>query len=173
MSRDFIVHCVMVYFIVKVNIRETNIKAELEREDTHHDLHELKTVLNSCRPRMCFENYLDENKQDHVILLDYVKLYLKIEDYEAELVHIQQQKDTYTEVLGQPDFDQDEIRASIRRIEDTEIYTKNQIGDGRLALSDLFHNSEDQFVNCFAKYETLIDQKESFINMQYQKVDER
>ena len=38
MTRDFVVHCAMVYFIVVVNKRESNIKAELAKEDSPHDL---------------------------------------------------------------------------------------------------------------------------------------
>lgn len=74
-TRDFCVHCVMVYFIVSVNRRESNIKAEIAKSDSKHDLHELKTVLNSCRPLMSFNDYLENNKPSHTILLDYIKLF--------------------------------------------------------------------------------------------------
>ncbi len=36
--RDFLVHCVMVFFIIRVNKRESNIQAELAKGDTMHDL---------------------------------------------------------------------------------------------------------------------------------------
>lgn len=71
-SRDFVTHCVMVYFVIRVNRRESNIKAELAKTDSKHDLAELKTVLNSCRPLMCFSNFLNENKPDHLALLDFI-----------------------------------------------------------------------------------------------------
>ena len=56
----------MVYFIVIVNRREDNIKNELERDDTPHDLGGLSTVLNSCRPLMCFSAYLETYKPDYL-----------------------------------------------------------------------------------------------------------
>lgn len=88
MLRDFIVHCVMIYFIMRVNKRESNIKVELEKQDSPHDLQELKTVLNSCRPLMCFSNYLESEKENHVVLLDYIKTYETIKDKETELEYI-------------------------------------------------------------------------------------
>ena len=89
MCRDFVVHCVMVYFIWRVNKRETNIKAELAKGDSPHDLHELKTVLNSCRPLMCFNNFLESKKPNHVILLEFIKIFETIRDKETELEYIQ------------------------------------------------------------------------------------
>lgn len=37
-TRDFLVHCVMVFFIIRVNKRESNIQAELAKTDSMHDL---------------------------------------------------------------------------------------------------------------------------------------
>ena len=90
--RDFTVHCVMVYFIVRVNKRESNIKSELAKQDSPHDLQELKTVLNSCRPLMCFSNYLEEEKPEHMVLLEYVKVYETIQDRERDLDYLTIQK---------------------------------------------------------------------------------
>ena len=74
-TRDFVVHCAMVFFIVRVNKREMNIKREMEREDSLHDLQELKTVLNSCRPLMSFSSYIETEKPAHMCLLEYIKEY--------------------------------------------------------------------------------------------------
>lgn len=82
----------MVYFIVRVNRRESNIKAELAKEDSPHDLQELKTVLNSCRPLMCFSSYLEEEKPSHMILLEYIKMYETIKDKESDLDYLSIQK---------------------------------------------------------------------------------
>ena len=90
--RDFTVHIVMVYFIIRVNKRESNIKVELAKQDSPHDLQELKTVLNSCRPLMSFSNYLDEQKPEHIVLLDYVKVYETIKDKESELDYLYNKK---------------------------------------------------------------------------------
>jgi hypothetical protein len=38
MTRDFFVISVMVYFIVRVNKPETNIKVEMAKTDTEYDL---------------------------------------------------------------------------------------------------------------------------------------
>lgn len=38
MLRDFVVHCVMIYFIVRVNKRESDIKVEMAKQDSPHDL---------------------------------------------------------------------------------------------------------------------------------------
>lgn len=99
--RDFCVHCVMVYFIVSVNRRESNIKAEISKSDSKHDLHELKTVLNSCRPLMAFNDYLEANKPSHTILLDYIKLYETLKDKEIDLSELQKEKMRTEEHLQQ------------------------------------------------------------------------
>ena len=78
--RDFVTHCSMVYFIFSVNRREDNIKSELEKDDSPHDLHELKTVLNSCRPLICFSSWLEENRQAHIVLLEYIKSFETIKE---------------------------------------------------------------------------------------------
>ena len=97
--RDFATHCVMVYFIVRVNRRESNIKNELERDDSPHDLQELKTVLNSCRPLMVFSGYLDEKKPDHLRLLEYIKVYETIKELEIELNDLESRKQEAEEKL--------------------------------------------------------------------------
>ena len=90
--RDFVVHCIMVYFIVRVNKRESNIKTELAKDDSPHDLQELKTLLNSCRPLMCFSSYLETNKPNHLVLLEYIKVYETIKDKNSELDYLHQEK---------------------------------------------------------------------------------
>ena len=90
--RDFIVHCVMVYFIVRVNRRESSIKNELARQDTTYDLQELKTLLNSYRPLMAFSAYLEKEKPEHMVLLDYIKLYETIKDKESDLDYLHSKK---------------------------------------------------------------------------------
>ena len=83
--RDFVTHCCMVYFIFVVNRREDDIKWELEKDDSPHDLHELKTVLNSCRPLICFSSWLENNKQTHMVLLEYIKSFETIKEEILEL----------------------------------------------------------------------------------------
>ena len=90
--RDFVVHCVMVYFIFSVMRRESNIKAQIAKSDSKHDLQELKTVLDSCRPLMCFNDYLESNKPCHTILLDYIKIYETLKDKEIDLSDIQNKR---------------------------------------------------------------------------------
>ena len=82
----------MIYFIFAVNKREDNIKNELARDDSPHDLKELKTVLNSCRPLMSFSAYLDTFKESHFFLLEYIKMYEQIKDLELDLQDIQSEK---------------------------------------------------------------------------------
>ena len=65
---------VTAYFLVSVNNRQSRDDiAFLSREDTIHDMVEFKTVINSCRPLMTFQLYLECNCQDYVFLLNFVK----------------------------------------------------------------------------------------------------
>lgn len=98
-TRDFATHLVMVYFIVKVNRRESNIKAELEREDSPHDLLELKTVLNSCRPLMSFGSYLEDKKPNHLVLLEYIKIYETIREKVIDLEDLQSKRSQAESVM--------------------------------------------------------------------------
>ena len=88
MMRDLSVTCVIVFFIIQVNKRESNIKNEIAKTDSKHDLQELKTVLNSCRPLICFNIYLDRHKPNHVFLLEFIKLYETLKDKENDLDYI-------------------------------------------------------------------------------------
>lgn len=153
--RDFTVHCVMVYFIVRVNRRESNIKAELAKEDSPHDLQELKTVLNSCRPLMCFSNYLDTEKPDHLVLLEYVKVYETIKDKEIDLENLLVQKaDAYalTDELGESDPQLDRVKVTIAEIENDENVAKNSISDARMMLSEIFETKRESFYQCFTEF---------------------
>ena len=49
-------------------------------------------MLNSCRPLMCFSNYLEEEKPEHIVLLEYVKVYETIQDRERDLDYLTIQK---------------------------------------------------------------------------------
>ena len=95
----------MVYFIIRVNKRESNIKVELAKQDSPHDLQELKTVLNSCRPLMSFSNYLDEQKPEHIVLLDYVKVYETIKDKESELDYLYRKKTNAMDQMDSFEYD--------------------------------------------------------------------
>ena len=41
---------------------------------------------------MSFSNYLDEQKPEHIVLLDYVKVYETIKDKESELDYLYRKK---------------------------------------------------------------------------------
>lgn len=84
--RDFTTHVCMIYFIYTVNRREDTIKNELAKGDSLHDVQELKTVLNSCRPLMSFSAYLYDKKNDHICLFEYIKLYDTLQDRILDLL---------------------------------------------------------------------------------------
>ena len=95
--RDFVTHCCMVYFIYAVNRREDNIKSELEKDDSPLDLQELKTVLNSCRPLMSFNGWLEENKPEYLVLLDYIKTFETLKEQILDLKEVQKERQDYEE----------------------------------------------------------------------------
>jgi len=90
--RDFVTHCCMLYFIMSVNRREDNIKTELSKDDSPHDLQELKTVLNSCRPLMSFSSWIEDNKQCHLYLLDYIKQFETIKEQTLDLKQVEAER---------------------------------------------------------------------------------
>ena len=52
--RDLSVTITMMYFLIKVNMRERTIKAQLEKGDSLNDLMDLGTVLDSVQPMFSF-----------------------------------------------------------------------------------------------------------------------
>ena len=74
-GRDFATTFIMMFFLIKVNLRERTIKAQLEKDETLMDLLELNSVLNSVAPMYSFSKYLDTHKPDYRNLLKLVKLH--------------------------------------------------------------------------------------------------
>lgn len=90
--RDFATNFCMIYYIISVNRREDNIRNELEKDDSPHDLQELKTVLNSCRPFMSFETYVATHKADYICLLDYIRGYEVYKEQLLDLKDLEEKK---------------------------------------------------------------------------------
>ena len=62
----------MMYFLVKINIKEKSDKAALERDDCFENLMDLNTALDSVAPLYSFSQYLDTHKPDLKHLLKLV-----------------------------------------------------------------------------------------------------
>ena len=74
--RDLAVGGVTTYFLVSVNHQQSKDDiAFLSRGDTIYDMVEFKTVINSCRPLMSFQLYLESGHDEYVYLLNFVKFY--------------------------------------------------------------------------------------------------
>ena len=83
-SRDLSVTIAMMYFLIKVNLRERTIKAQLEKGDSLNDLMDLGTVLDSVQPMFSFSQYLDNHKPDFKHLLKLVKAYRQYQEQVTE-----------------------------------------------------------------------------------------
>ena len=108
--RDLTTFFCMLYFMFRVNRRENNIQTELSKDDSPHDCQEFKTMLNSCRPLICFSGYIEKKKPEFICLLDYIKAHDTIEYYEIELGDIKKKKIYAERILGQ---NQQNMRQSI------------------------------------------------------------
>ena len=162
-TRDFVTHCCMIYFITVVNRREDNIKNELEKDDSPHDLKELKTVLNSCRPLMSFSGYLEVQKPDHICLLDYIKAYETIKEHHLDLKDLEEEKLRAEATLQELDGPAcakksvlDNMIASIEKLNQNETEAKSSYNLARQMLSEMYETNYESFNKCFAEYESII-----------------
>ena len=160
---------VTAYFLVSVNYRQSKDDiAFLEREDSINDMVEFNSVLNSCRPLVTFQLYLEQKYPDFVALLNFVKFYEQQIQYNKEKQDLEDEVDNLNIQIS--DFhsnenQKEEKRAVQERAQKISEMTSIEFEIYALLgqMTDLYNYSKMSFQRCFAEHDySIIKNKDAF-----------
>ena len=120
--------------------------------------------MNSCRPLMCFSSYLELNKPNHLVLLEYIKVYETIKDKNSELDYLHQEKNEVKSFLTQAERQKelsrqsevDQAYATVAFIENNETDLRNSIDEAEVMLNELYETNISSFQECFKEFNDLV-----------------
>ena len=114
--------------------------------------------MNSCRPLMCFTTFLENNKPEHIQLLEYIKLYEQIKEKQIDLEEYEKKKSEVETQLQElfmsstRDKEVNQMTETIARFEELGEQTQRDIDSHAFILGEMYESNKDSFNYCFSEF---------------------
>ena len=103
---------------------------------------------------MCFSTYLEEEKKEHIHLLEFIKVYETLRDNENTLYQLVETKDECEAALQSVDSNRqiDHLVSTLKDLDQEKTELTGSIEEARMLLSEMFETNKDSFYQCFHEF---------------------